>query len=477
MKQVKSILNYTLLLILSGLLTSCTAVSRKIQDMANSPITQRYPAASPVNAQLNQPSRIVLRDYKSVQTRSHQRNDMAIVLAASGGGYRAANLTLGVLLGLEKINNPKLKGNLLQEVDYFSTVSGGGIGVGYYLAQLHNYLDKNRHIINAQPFSLNQIVQNEVLQDEAKGNTLRADLTQYLFFGQLRGSKIEGSLNDGILDTGQGGLKLGDIFVPRQSRGQVELPYWGINTTVYQNMAILPFTPDMLARYQITGFSHKDVDYVIPGNFSNPYYAYDVPAAVGLTASLSVPFAIPATTLPSSACGQQCYLQLLDGGLADNLGVYTALNFLLQDNSKIKMLIVVDAYKGNGYPYSQLMTPPDRLSMIWRIATASTDSNHERINSSIHLLARDFLCSNGASNVIVVYLDLNDFPQAKEIGTQLTLSADEQQSLIKIGKSLVEQDETLKTFLEQMNNGNLRLGSCSPFEKMALKEMHIPSRG
>ena len=68
--------------------------------------------------------------YKDANRRDkHLRKDLVITVALSGGGLRAANLATGVLLALEQIHHEKkLRLNLLQEIDYFSTVSGGGFG-------------------------------------------------------------------------------------------------------------------------------------------------------------------------------------------------------------------------------------------------------------------------------------------------------------------------------------------------------------
>ena len=439
------------------LLAGCTTISRKIQTAANT-TGSGYPAAQAREAELERPLFVSLSAYKSVQTRAHQRGDIAIAVAASGGGYRAANLTLGVLLGLEKMHGRGLKGNLLQEVDYFSSVSGGGFGVGYYLTQLHNHIDNQNDIVN---FSLQQNVDAMLKQDGVVQNPLRADLTEYLFFGSDRGLELEKKINASLLTTNQGGLKLGDIFVPAHANQNVQLPYWTTNATIYQNAATLPFTPDVLTRYQVTGFYHDNTRYNLLGQFNQSRYAYDIPVAVGVTASASVPFALPTTTLLSNGCVTgQCTLQLLDGGLSDNLGVYTALSMLMQDKAKIKILLIIDAYKGSSQPYSKKMTPPESVSLFLRVVTASTDANRAHIKPNINLVARDLLCGRGTSNVVVVYLDLSHYPQAKKIGTRLSLSSSQQKLLLDIGQELIANNADIKSLLTQLNQGQVALGQC-----------------
>lgn len=455
-KTKKSIFS-SISLICCLFLVGCTTVSRTIQEAGNG--ADGYPAARSTNPALDKPATVDLSRYKSVQTRPNQRSDIAIAFAASGGGYRAANLTLGVLMGLEQIQSHALKGNMLQEVDYFSSVSGSGFGIGYYLAQLHNHLHRYGTGAFAPPFSLQDNV--KAMLNGSGENPLRADLAAHLFFGQERGLGLEKKLNASLLSTPEGGLRLGDIFIPKESAQSVELPYWTTNTTIYQNAAIFPFSPDILSRYRVTGYFHNGLRYYfLPDNFNSPFYAAGMPVSVGLTASASVPFATPATTLITQGCDSQCYLQLFDGGLADNLGVYTALTFLLQDHSKIKVLFIVDAYKGNTQPYSQQQQPPETIPLLWRVMTVGTDSNREHIRPNIRFLSRDLMCGNGAQNVIVIYLDLSHYPQAQQIGTKLAMSAESQKLLIKIGQELVRNDATIKAFISQLEKGKLTLGHC-----------------
>ena len=200
------------------MITSCSYITRKLQHVESTSINS-YPAARALNPELKKPLIVSLAQYKSVHTRHHKDNHLAIALAASGGGYRAANFTLGILLGLEKTHSQRLNSNLLEQVDYYSSVSGGGFGVGYYLTQLHNYLIKNGSIAS---FSLNENVHNMLRYNT---NPLRQDLTGYLFFGEDRGLELEKRLNETLLATPDGGLLLGDIFVPNGSCSPTILDY------------------------------------------------------------------------------------------------------------------------------------------------------------------------------------------------------------------------------------------------------------
>jgi hypothetical protein len=78
----------------------------------------------------HQPGRMFQEDsidlsfYKPVQERPGQDANIVFAVAASGGGYRAANFAAGAMLGLEELKkSDSSSGNALYEVDYFSSVS------------------------------------------------------------------------------------------------------------------------------------------------------------------------------------------------------------------------------------------------------------------------------------------------------------------------------------------------------------------
>ena len=104
--------------------------------------------------------------YKSVQERPGQSADLATAIAISGGGLRASNFGIGIMLGLEAIGTDN-GGNALQEVDYISTVSGGGFAGGAYISALfdHHYYHKN------EPFSLENYVEQRIANDLTKSYT------------------------------------------------------------------------------------------------------------------------------------------------------------------------------------------------------------------------------------------------------------------------------------------------------------------
>ena len=232
------------------------------------------------------PPESLLEGVKPVQSRAQQDPEVAFAVAVSGGGHRAANLAVGVMLGLEAVETPQ--GNLLQEIDYFSTTSGGGFAVGSYLAMLHDH--QNASV--PEVFSFAESLQAE----KARGlKNLRRDyqssiLAQWLSWrcigfrdaGDLIERRFDRYLLGSEYRAGHTSLMLGDLFAPEGSPAPVRLPYWIANATVYENGARFMFTPEFVKQYRIGRYVHnmrfKDLD--------DPFR---LPLAVAMKSSASFP--------------------------------------------------------------------------------------------------------------------------------------------------------------------------------------------
>lgn len=157
-----------------------------------------------------------------------------------------------------------------------------------------------------------------------------------------RGDFLECAFDDRLLgyERRKRSLTSGEVFVsPEDKERKPLVPLWVANATVFANGSVFPFHPQGMERYQIVGCTHRLGKLKAGSN--------DLPLAVAMKASASFPTLIPATTLESSFDPDKRFLHLFDGGLSDNLGIYTALNMLAKTQPKPKLLIVIDAYKGN----------------------------------------------------------------------------------------------------------------------------------
>ncbi len=419
-----------------------------------------------------------LNAYESIQKRPGQRSDVAVAVAISGGGMRAANFAAGVLKALEATPVTGADGqpsNLLREVDYFSTVSGGGMAAGSFMTSLMQYRREHPEDAAATGFSFSK---GDRDAEAGEGRNWRAPLAKNYqsslvgsFFNPLmagdldRGDILEGRLDDNVLGQHEGrSLTLGDIFVPKGTTPRV--PFWITNGTIYENGAIFPFTPDILTKYNITGYKHRMRSRKLES-------VMDLPLAVGLKCSASFPVAIPPTTLKSSRDPDHPSLHLLDGGVADNLGILTAIRLLRQDSASRKVLIVIDAYNGKVEPYSRTGNRPGMMLTALRTTTISLASAHQRVHnlldvatahSSIQHAVIDFHKAvqkydeeeleeptqlEDAAGVSAMKEDETSpqsvqavFTQALGVGTSFTIDDKTQQVLIKAGENAVFQNNT-----------------------------------
>ena len=331
-----------------------------------------------------------------------------IALASSGGGYRATYVTLGVMLALSELNSVKANKNLLQDIDLFSSVSGSGLAVGYYLAKL--YEDKN--------FDLNKNVNFALEQDQktGKANILRTNLDKMLFTKDSQ--KIQQHLKL-ILNTKKGGLKIKDILPTKPKQGPAKFPLWFINATIFQNMDGI--TIDPISLYDL------GIDWQRANNMN---------VSQAVMASMAYPMVIPPLKLASKSCPSKCYIYLIDGGIYDNLGALTAIKLASQSKSRQKIIIIVDASTANPSPYSRSNIPPKPLELVNSMENMVIATQSKRLQE---------LMSIQPKNTILILLRLNQFKQNIGLTTRLNASLSEQKKLISIGKQLVYSNKYLQS--------------------------------
>ena len=384
-------------------------------------------------------------NYRSPQDRNGQDERVRFAIAISGGGHRAANLGVGALIGLEKIETPQIKGdNALSQVDMISSVSGGGFAAGIYISTLNDYF---RYCGENKPYSLMEVI--DVDSKKYKGcfdpiarrqlergykdnifsflNPFQSSSWKVWFTDLDRTNLLEKAIDDDLLgskwrrenkkDQLKDSLKMKDIFIPRsETTTEVRLPLWITNATIFENGAIFPFSPDILMAYEITNYTHQ-LQPVPPQSkeeWSQEEYKqfiFNMPMALAVAASGNFPVALPATTLKSKLDPDNPYLHLLDGGLSDNLGVFSALRYLSQENKtdliEKKLLIVIDAYNGPLGPTSKNSGAPLWSDALKKTTSASLDSWRGRYREIIYQLAE-------AKNIEVVFISPDSFNKAED---------------------------------------------------------------
>ncbi|HMQ47959.1 MAG TPA: patatin-like phospholipase family protein [Saprospiraceae bacterium] len=427
--------------------------------------------------------------YKSVQLRPHQDSTLAVAMAISGGGSRAANFGLGIMLGLEELLITETQ-DALDQVDYFSTVSGGGFGAGAYICALYDH-----HFFQRQtPFSLSQYADDQICGDlcySYAGALIRGNLNVKLWFSLVDdGDALEKAIDDQVLgykrrrEAGNKklpGILLGDLFVPKGSDQPVLYPMHITNSTALNTMTIFPFTPDILNQYQIYGYTHR-LKTIKDDNLD----VFSMPLSVGIKSSGSFPVLISNTTLRSCYSPERPYLHLIDGAMTDNTGYYTALDILRQDESSRKILIIVDAdASGNLYTFSKKEAARSSLGVLFRLPASGLYARRSTLQSDIETRCQQYdvtpiyfsfsnLIKNNPAEVphkidikkemdrLLELMQLENFELSPydqqilyevliHIGTKYTMKEEEQLLLMLTGRMLVRLEEE-KIYSYMSNN-------------------------
>lgn len=315
-----------LILFFTVLLSACS--SKKI--IINSDIV--YKQVDPVS----------LHDYKSVQLRDKKYQDpnLAIGVSISGGGSRAQYFGLGVLMGIEEIKD-KQNRTMLSGVDYFSTASGGGYAVGYYLTMQKNFLlraDSPYSSFYQYWLSDDRVKKyQEFIWQSAKPsdaifrfNKNEKDNVSFPYAERLDVQLLQRERTNSR-------MVLGDFFVPVNESTLPILPMFVANGTIYKNVERLPFMPHILNALRVDRI-------IAPSDSSfrkNP--AYNFPLCYAIAGSSAFPGLLPQLRLGISA-DQNKAIRVVDGGVVDNLGYRTLIELLAEDNVEAinKRAIIVD---------------------------------------------------------------------------------------------------------------------------------------
>ncbi|MCE5276925.1 MAG: patatin-like phospholipase family protein [Planctomycetaceae bacterium] len=371
--------------------------------------------------------------YRDAQERAGQDANIAFAVAISGGGQRAANFAAGVMVGLEEISPSGAAAvNALRQVDYISSVSGGGLAAAAYLSSLNDHLCLGG---SADDYSFAVALRSrgpltaEARSDPQLRRYLEISYVRDIVKGALawtshdRGEYLEAAFDDNVLGRtwrrdkikAMGGdpafgqsLTLGDIFVRADSPRPVRLPYWVANAAVYENGALFPFAPDQLKLYQVIGYTHRFKRYSFDAKTQSYEEFLDaVPLSLAAKASGTFPAAIPATVLRSEMDKLNPYLYLFDGGIGDNMGLVTALRMLKQDRRpRRKVLLVIDASADGYAPFSNDSSPPSAAKTALQAAMVQQASYRGRYRE----MTQDICRANNITPIFLSFDDLADLP-------------------------------------------------------------------
>lgn len=287
-----------------------------------------------------------LGQYKSPQLRPGQDPNLVLGMAISGGGSRAACFALGVMMGLEELRYND-SSDILNEIDYFSTVSGGGFAGGYYMTQKAHHESCYR----SERFSLNKIWKTENKHQhnlpviDLNSNVFKNIFIHNSFSPGRRMNQILDSIKTSIVLEGKPDcnkniyqkILLEDVFVDTASSRPVILPVHIANASFYTNNNRMPMVPYIIDDLNITGLFYPKTKF--NGRLMPLYY--------GITASASFPGVLLQMRFQSS---DSSLIRVYDGGVSDNFGYKSMVDiFRKMPNRENHRLIVIDA-SGQGLP-------------------------------------------------------------------------------------------------------------------------------
>lgn len=302
---------------------------------------------------------VSLADYKSVQERDQkfQNPNIALGIGISGGGSRAQFFSMGVLLGLEEIDENYLQRNFLNEIDYYSTVSGGCFSAGYYLTVLKNKLQHDNCSFNEFYFSKADAYKDYVdksanilslLNNSRNEKGDKIPMTQRIDTDILQYD----ALNPDNKDKFNTQMLLSDFFVPKESKTEPSLPMFVANGTAFNNGERIAFMPHVIKGLGIDeSLAPNKADLVLNENKIND--GYNFPVTYGITASSAFPGVLPKVKFGIK--NQDKILCIIDGGASDNTGYKTLAELLHSDTrveDKNKKALFIDCLgQGKKEPY------------------------------------------------------------------------------------------------------------------------------
>jgi NTE family protein len=418
-------------------------------------------------------------------SRQPDADETFVILTFSGGGTRAAAFSFGVLEGLKETPLPGTDKTLLEEVDVISTVSGGSFTGAYYALYGPQIFDdfRERFLYRDIQMELVYKLLNPInLFHLSSPYYSRIDLASELYDKTIFGSGTMQKLAE-----------------------KGKRPFLIINATNLYTGSRFEFTGDQF-------------NYI-----SSDILSY--PIAQAVTASSAFPFLLSPIGLVNYSSSdnfkitkademalkdywnnkeryynalnntmysdkeEHPYLYLMDGGLADNIGLRAVHDLYIRggirqkiNNGTIKrlLIVVVNAKTEAHQTFDRNESPPGLATVALKTCTVSMDNYSFETVESIKQLFSDRIkaqnnieacrqkleehCKNGfkipelaGGNMKLYVVDIsfdnltdNDEKAfLKHLPTSFHLEKDQVERLIKAGRRLLKEDPELKVFIEE----------------------------
>ncbi len=420
--------------------------------------------------------------------------DTLVIVTASGGGTRATALALSALRGLDQVVLPSGQ-SLTQEVDVISSVSGGSVTAAHFAfkgrdgfeALEQDFIRKDGIgallIDGLNPFGLARL---------ATPGTERIDLLIDYLDRQL----FEGATYDTLLDQGQrpflvlnaADMVEGVPFAFTQRKLDLlcsELGDMPLATAVAASAAFpVALSPVTLANYQpcaaVAGkrwpppWVEANLD--DPDDpFGEPSLWYENPmrAMMGRTENAYA----QGTRAPEGA--QKRYIHLLDGGIADNLGVFEPFRMLTTQDTQPSFLnefssgritkllfVVINARSFAGSDLDASAATPGIVNMLTASINAPIDRTTAGTANQLRQLLLDEFRQMAladptraerfhrlAENTALVSIDFDAIADTtcrrkfQSVPTSWTLKPEQIDAVLRVGGALLANDPAFEDLL------------------------------
>lgn len=334
----------------------------------------------------------ILDNWKS-KFDSTQGKPKMVIIAASGGGQRAALWTLHILQNIYAIEN----GEVFKHTEFLTGASGGVLGAAFfreiYLRSKTNPDVKpldSKYLDELSADNLNPIIFTLLVNDLLIRNQyFEYNGRKYL---KDRGYAFENQLNsntNGILD------KPLEAYREPEFSGEIPLlPVTALITNDGRKLVISPHSMSYLGTSikGLTGNNEKkqSIDFM---RFFASHDPGELRFLSALRMSATFPFITPNVQLPSDPV-----MEAMDTGLSDNFGVQDALRFIYvfkewiaQNTSGIILITIRDSEKSSEIPATKppklaerIFTPLNNIYSNWdNIQTIQNEVLHNYMNESM----------------------------------------------------------------------------------------------
>lgn len=413
-----------------------------------------------------------------------------IVLALSGGGTRAAALSYGVLKKLYEVEIPKTDKTVLDEVDVISTVSGGSFTGAYYaLFGKHifdDFKDKflNRNIEEELAWSIfNPYNAVRLLSPYFSRNDLAAELYNRTIFDEKTYGDLAKQGQRPFLIINATNLYTGSRFefTSEQFRylGSDILSYPVARAVAASSAFPYLLTPITLENYplqqkdpckceKITGENKSALD---PDTFRSNKPRY---------------YASYYNTLYQDN-EKHPYVHLMDGGLADNLGLRAIDDSFVRGDIRKRIskstiqriaVIVVNAKTAKKEDFDQSKSPPGLVTIGVKTATIPMDNYTsetieefrklltDRIETELRERSKGGSLAGGKMKLYFIDLGFENLADPKDrdyflnLPTSFCLKPDQIENLIKVGGQLLMQHPKFRDFICEFYDNPAEKDAC-----------------